>query len=129
MVFFLKNNLDGKRYSVLTENDWVSYLARANLFNVIMNQQRLIESIVKYTPKNGKIIEIDCGSGFTSILLDKMGCKVAAIDIDRQVAKLVSKKANDMCSRISIISMDILNLGFEDNSFDTAFHHGSIGTF
>jgi hypothetical protein len=70
MLFFLENNLDGKRYSVLTENDWVSYLARANLFNLIINQQRPIESIVKYTPKNGKIIEIDCGSRFTSILLE-----------------------------------------------------------
>jgi ubiquinone/menaquinone biosynthesis C-methylase UbiE len=58
-----------------------------------------------------------------------MGYKVAAIDIDRQVAKLVSKKANDMCSRISIISMDTFNLGFEDNSFDTAFHEEVLEHF
>lgn len=116
---------------MLTEKDWVSYFRQPhyNLFNVIINQQRLIESIMKYTPKNGKIIEIGCGSGFTSILLDKTGYKVTAIDSERQVTKLASNKAKDTCSHINIISMDMRNLCFENNSVDTVFHQGVLEHF
>ena len=98
------------------------------MFNVIINQQELIRSVITYTPKRGKIVEIGCGSGYVSFLLSKMGSNVTAIDINREVIKSVQKK-NCYCSYVNTILADMLNLSLKDNSFDTAFHQGLLEHF
>ena len=78
--------------------------------------------------KDKNVIDIGCGSGRFSIALSKMGAKkVTAIDINLQgieVAKKFSQNSN--ISNIEFIEHNVLDLPFDDGSFDFVFSKGVL---
>ena len=72
--------------------------------------------------KNQSILDIGCGSGFTSYYLSKIvGVNgiVKAIDISRPLLKLFRKKYGSI-NNLSYVRKDIQKTNFENNSFDHA---------
>lgn len=76
-----------------------------------------IEKIVELACPEGKtIIEVGCNEGFVSKALLENGAKeVVPVDYDQAIVD----KANHMFG-INAVQGNILDLGFEDNSFDIA---------
>ena len=64
-----------------------------------------LSALVGEKPKNGKIIEVGCGTGATSIALAKAGFSVSASDLDPEMiaraiysGEAVSRRRNNRCS-------------------------------
>ena len=78
---------------------------------------------------NGKnVIDIGCGSGRFSIALASLGARsVIGVDINNQGLKLGRKFASECgIKNIDFIHHDILNLPFNDESFDFVFCKGVL---
>lgn len=74
-------------------------------------RSKLIIDKIKNT--NTKILDVGCGGGILPLTLLKLGYEVYAIDIDRKKIGFLKK------SGIKTEVMDICDLNFENNSFDT----------
>jgi ubiquinone/menaquinone biosynthesis C-methylase UbiE len=78
--------------------------------------------------KNKSVIDIGCGSGRFAIALSQMGAKkVTAVDINTQgleTAKQFSKESG--ITNIEFVEHNVLNLPFQDESFDFVFSKGVL---
>lgn len=110
---------------------WREYFENCNynIFNQAIRLKEPIEVIIKYAERNGKILEVGCGSGFSSILLSKLGYDVVATDINHDVLKYVLEKKKDLNSDVKVFRMDTLNICFKDQKFDVVFHQGLLEHF
>lgn len=71
-----------------------------------------------------KFLDIGCGPGRHSIFMSKLGFDVSALDLSDYAIKELNEKAKQMNLQIKTYIHDMLELPFEDNSFDCvlAFH-------
>ena len=73
--------------------------------------------IQKYLKKGDKILEIGAGTGRYSIALAKMGYDVTAVELDESNLKVLRENSKGL-DNLKCYQGDVLNLQFEDNSFD-----------
>ncbi len=103
-----------------------SYAQFESLFVQASRLQRLIETIIKFTPEKGSILEVGCGSAVASILLGDLGYTVTGIDNDEAVVDNAQKRIAQLGMDIGILRMNASDLQFEDKSFDTVFSQGLL---
>lgn len=94
-------------------------------FNTAKVQKILIETILKYTSSNDKILEIGAGSGLTSLLLYYSNRNITISDFDNKVLN----KIQNFPLNISIQKLDMFNLELDNNSYDCIFHQGLLEHF
>ena len=104
------------------------------VLNKIIKKKKLINLVRKYSNKN--VIECGSGTSVVSIYLAMLGYNVTAIDIEDNVIKLAKSLAKDYYKTIDnpnpqIIfeKKNILDLGYEKDSFDVAFSNGVLEHF
>jgi len=68
--------------------------------------------------KPGKILDLGCGTGRTSIRLKELGLDVVAVDYSEAMIKRAKEKYGNI---IDFEVMDASSLKYEDNSFDYVF--------
>lgn len=73
--------------------------------------------IQKYLKKGGKILEIGAGTGRYSIALAKMGYDVTSVELVEKNLNVLRKNSKGL-GNLKSYQGDVLNLQFEDNSFD-----------
>lgn len=109
---------------------WADYFEAYPQFESLFAQanrlQNLINTIIKYTPEKGSILEVGCGSAVACILLHDLGYKVTAIDNDKTIVDNAKKRIAQVGMNIETLCMDAVDLKFEDKSFDTVFSQGLL---
>jgi len=99
------------------------------LKKITNNESIIIKKVILNTPKNGKILEIGCGTCFHSIFLSYLGYRVTAIDVDYNVLEYAKRNNLYLYGKVNIEYGNMFNLKYSDNSFDTIFHDGVLEHF
>ena len=89
------------------------------------------EELIKICQQGGKILEIGCGSGVSSLWLAKNGRTVTALDYTESSVELVKAAADRLnLSNVSVVHCDATKeLPFEEKQFDYIFQAGLLEHF
>ncbi len=68
-----------------------------------------------------KVLDLGCGLGRHSILFAKTGFQVSALDLSVDATNHLKKWAKDENLAVDVKNADMLNLPYEDNTFDALF--------
>lgn len=85
-----------------------------------IDTKRDLEIIKSYIPKKGIILDAGGGTGRISIELAKLGYKVTLLDISKTALEIAKREAKKQKVEklIDFVEGDVINLKFEDESFD-----------
>lgn len=101
------------------EHEWVAGTASPELIDLVWR---------KVISTGSEVLEVGCGIGTESVFLSVRGMKVTGIDISSSAIEKAQKLAEVYNVKPQFSVEDVINLPFEDNSFDTVcdqgcFHH------
>jgi 2-polyprenyl-3-methyl-5-hydroxy-6-metoxy-1,4-benzoquinol methylase len=125
-----------KDFTRLSSNEWSrAYLKeREENIDVIKNDRKInewtyeIERLTKNT--SGKVIEIGCALGLSSLYLAKRGRKVTGLDYSSEMCGLFLDSAEKLGLHVESICADITKpLPIADNEYDVVWHAGVIEHF
>jgi len=87
----------------------------------------LLSKVIDYKLLKGKkILDIACGTGWSSEQFARAGADVTAIDITPKAVELAKKRFELYSLRAEILVADAENLSFPDNSFDYILAWGCL---
>ncbi|MBB1125729.1 class I SAM-dependent methyltransferase [Thiospirillum jenense] len=117
------------RYSS-DDQKWVEMNSKHTLFRTSLIQETYIKTIVNQFSQGTKLLEIACGSGITSVLLNDLGFNVHATDINRIFIQNLKEKYAGF-ERISFELLDVFNLDqfVDKGAFDCVIHQGFLEHF
>lgn len=76
---------------------------------VHLNMEHLYQPFLELIPRNGRILDVGCGSGRDSLYFKKQGYSVIAIDNSRELVKLASKILGENCLYMSLEEIEFKN--------------------
>lgn len=104
-------NIIEEKYNNYQEDERFNRKSQSFEYRTTMNY------IQKYLKKGSKILEIGAGTGRYSIALAKMGYDVTAVELVESNLKVLRENSKGL-DNLKCYQGDVLNLQFEDNSFD-----------
>ena len=81
---------------------------------LIFNNDPELSFFVELLPKNAKVLDVGCGSGFVAKYLIENNCSVVGIDTSFEMLKLAKKRIPE----VEFIEMDMTKFSFPDDSFN-----------
>lgn len=93
-----------------------------------LKHERLIKAIMKYTPAGGRVLEVGCGSGLTSMLLSQT-FYVTATDMDEEILDETENLASFHNFNLEVKKANVLALPFQEKAFHTVFSQGLLEHF
>ncbi|BAA29298.1 class I SAM-dependent methyltransferase [Pyrococcus horikoshii] len=85
--------------------------------------------LMKYMKKRGKVLDLACGVGGFSFLLEDYGFEVVGVDISEDMIRKAREYAKSRESNVEFIVGDARKLSFEDKTFDYVIFIDSIVHF
>ncbi|NJE46776.1 class I SAM-dependent methyltransferase [Thermococcus sp. GR7] len=85
--------------------------------------------LLKHMTSRGKVLDLACGVGGFSFLLEDLGFDVVALDSSESMLEKARKFAKDKMSRVEFVKGNAENLPFEDNSFEYVIFIDSLVHF
>jgi SAM-dependent methyltransferase len=125
-----------KDFAKLTDNEWACAYdkEREQIIDIIKNNKKVnawtyeIERLTENT--TGKVIEVGCALGLSSLYLAKRGRKITGIDFSSEMCKLFLDSAEKLGLHVESICADITSpLPIADNEYDIVWHAGVIEHF
>ncbi|WP_457741556.1 class I SAM-dependent methyltransferase [Thermococcus sp.] len=74
--------------------------------------------LLKFMKGKGKVLDLGCGAGGFSFLLEDLGFTVVGVDNSDYMLSLAKGFAKEKGSRVEFVKADARELPFEENSFD-----------
>ncbi|NJE02138.1 class I SAM-dependent methyltransferase [Thermococcus sp. JdF3] len=74
--------------------------------------------LMKHMPAGGRVLDLACGTGGFSFLLEDLGFNVVALDNSDVMLSKAREFAKDRGSKVEFVKGDARKLPFEENSFD-----------
>ncbi|WP_048055378.1 class I SAM-dependent methyltransferase [Pyrococcus sp. NA2] len=74
--------------------------------------------LIKYMPRRGKVLDLACGVGGFSFLLEDHGFEVVGIDISEEMIESAKRYAEARESKVEFLVGDAKKIPFEADSFD-----------
>lgn len=111
------------------EKNWKNFFNGFSLFRTSLIQENYINTIKKYVPSGGSILEIAAGSGLTSVLLSDMGYEVTCTDIDDDLLKNIRSKFKSFNMKVEKCDMFQANSQYNNQQFDCIIHQGLLEHF
>ncbi len=90
---------------------------------------QLYYQIRKHVLPHGRILEIGCGLGLSSIYLQECGYEVTAVDKSESVIQMARRSAEMLSSHLTIEPADALDMRKYYNGYDACFSVGVIEHF
>lgn len=86
----------------------------------IFDNRKELEQFVSLLPRNARVLDVGCGSGYTGKYLVEHGFNVVGVDFSQSMLKLAGRNVPEA----NLIKQDVTRLGFKTNSFDglTSFY-------
>ncbi|MFD1038317.1 class I SAM-dependent methyltransferase [Virgibacillus byunsanensis] len=81
------------------------------------SRKEIVPFVQKYVTTGSNILDIGCGDGYGSYKLHYLGYNVTGVDISSEMISRATKRLKN--EDITFLQGDIMNLSFEDNSFDS----------
>lgn len=91
--------------------------------------EHLVDAVEEEEIKPGAALDICCGTGTEAIYLAQKGFSVSAIDVSRRAIEIARKKAIEAGVKIDFRVGSILEMPFEDESFDLVNDRGCFHVF
>ncbi|MBI2013507.1 MAG: methyltransferase domain-containing protein [Candidatus Colwellbacteria bacterium] len=110
------------------ENFWKEKFDRASLetyYKSFRKTPRVQKILIKYLPKDGKILDSGCGSGIWTHWLKEKGYNVEGIDISKNTISFIKKNLPDLPVRTGTV----FALDYPDKSLKGYLSFGVIGYF
>ncbi|AFK21892.1 class I SAM-dependent methyltransferase [Pyrococcus sp. ST04] len=85
--------------------------------------------LIKHMKRKGKVLDLACGVGGFSFLLEDHGFEVIGLDVSEEMIEKAREYAKSRESRVKFIVGDATNLPFEDKSFDYVIFIDSLVHF
>ncbi len=85
--------------------------------------------LMKHMPSKGKVLDLACGAGGFSFLLEDLGFQVVGLDSSEAMLERAREFARDKRSKVEFVKGDARELPFEDNSFDYVLFIDSLVHF
>ncbi|MGD0176602.1 MAG: class I SAM-dependent methyltransferase [Candidatus Bathyarchaeia archaeon] len=81
-----------------------------------------------FLPINGRVLEVGCGAGLTTVELARRRYTVEAVDAVEEMIDLTKRHASEanVLERVSLSIGDVYNLQFADNTFDLVLAVGLL---
>src|SRR5260221_99184 len=110
---------------------WQKTHAKYLTFDWINKQTVFAQQIIKYFPKNGKILELGAGQGQDTIYFAEKGYDIVSCDLSEFALDLAEKKLpSNLKNKVQFKTLDFSNsLPFELNSFDIIYSHLALHYF
>jgi len=85
--------------------------------------------ILKYTPRNGKILEAGCGLGRYNFYLNKFGIDTIGLDFSEKTIEFLKKWQKEFGYDLNFVTGDVKDLDFESNSLSGYLSFGVVEHF
>ena len=97
----------------------------------LKHKKKFIKTIMKYSTEKRKLIEAGCGTGLVSGYMQAMGYDVTALDISKEILKLVEdiSKDSNIIKQPKLLQKSIFDLDFSNREFDVCFSNGVLEHF
>jgi SAM-dependent methyltransferase len=92
------------------------------------NNQTPLEviAIARELPKNGRVLDLGCGTGTSSVYLARLGYRVTGLDFSRQAIEMAKAKARREKASADFRVADVTRLDFLTESFDLVLDVGCL---
>jgi len=110
-------------------NEYYTDWHKADYDRHIKAWKGLCHRVARYTPKNGKILEVGTGTGMMSIYLSKMGFRVIGIDNNEMQIRRAINLAKELKSKAKFRYSNLFNLNNKKGKMDIAFSQGLLEHF
>lgn len=109
------------------DSNWADYWKRTDMAENLRNCETdgLLPILVKFLPKDGKILEAGCGLGKWVVFLRKKGYDISGIDSYPEVVKQARKFDKDLPITVD----NVAKLSLKDNSLDGYLSFGVVEHF
>lgn len=117
---------------------WKDYFNSHNAFNTNWLRtavphwgfhETLYGTIQRYCPKGGRILDVGCGPGWSTMFLASLGYKTLGVDNEESLVELARDQALRLGSSASFELADAFNLSSYYGKFDLAFSCGVLEHF